>query len=211
MDRVSSLGAVASTRRRVTEVPSWTGETWARTSRLGGVERRVLVYRPASGGRATRFLLLAVATVLWAAVTYVAAMVVNRRLALGFVESFDDSDYQLVLLACGLAVWVVVGLPLLFGAMLLREVRDRTLARAVTGPVVFRGMLDPRRGPDDDRRPEFYVAIDDGTAERLPAYRIGQGTLSRIAEGDVVRASVTRTGVLRVLHLVVLEAAPPAP
>ena len=195
----------------MTEVPRWTGETWARTSYYGGVERRVLVYRPAAGRRPGRLLLLAGAAVLWAAVTYVAAMVVNRRLALGFAESFRDSDFQLVLLACGLVVWVVVGLPLLFGAMLVREVRDRTLARAVTGPVVFRGVFDPRRGPDDARRPEFYVAVDDGTSERLPAYRIGQGTVSRITEGDVVRVAVTRTGVPRVLHLVLLEAAPPVP
>jgi hypothetical protein len=195
----------------VTEVPRWTGETWARTSHYGGVERRVLVFRPASGRRPSRFLLLAAAAVLWAVATYVAAVVVNRWLALGFVESVEDSDFQLVLLACGLIVWVVVGVPLLFGAMLVREVRDRSLARAVTGPVVFRGVFDPRRGPDDGRRPEFYVAIDDGTSERLPAYRIGQGTVSRITEGDVVRASVTRTGVPRVLHLVLLEAAPPGP
>jgi len=182
-----------------------------RTSRHGRLERRVLVFRPASGHRPAWFLLLAAAAVLWAAVTYVAAVVVNRRLALGFEESVSDSDFQLVLLACGLIAWVVAGLPLMFGTILVREVRDRTLARAVTGPVVFRGVFDPRRAPDDGRRPEFYVAIDDGVSERLPAYRIGQGTVARLAEGDVVRASVTRTGVPRVLHLVLLETAPPAP
>jgi hypothetical protein len=195
----------------VSEVPRWSGEPWARTSHLGGVERRVLVFRPVPGRRTGRYLLLAVAAVVWAGVTYVVSVAVNRQLALGFAESVGDSDFQLVLLACGLMVWVVIGLPLLFGAMIVREVRDRMLARALTGPVVFRGVFDPRRAPDDGSRPEFYVAIDDGTSDRLPAYRIGQGTVSRIAEGDVVRVSVTRTGVLRVLHLVLLEPAPPTP
>jgi hypothetical protein len=195
----------------VTRVPQWTGDPRVRTSQLGGVERRVVVFRPLSGRRSSWFLLLAAAAVLWAAATYVAAVVVNRRLALGFVESVQDSDFQLVLLAGGLIVWVVVALPLIFGTMIVWEVRDRMLARAVTGPVVFRGVFDPRRGPDDGGRPEFYVAIDDGISERLPAYRIGRVTVSRLAEGDVVRASVTRTGVPRVLHLVLLEPAPSAP
>jgi hypothetical protein len=196
----------------VTKVPRWTGDPWVRTSHYGGAERRVVVFRPLYRRRsASWLLLLGGAAAVWAALTYVAALVANRRLALGFVESVGDSDFQLVLLACGLMVWVGVGVPLLFGTMLVREVRDRMLARAVTGELVFRGVFDPRRAPDDGRRPEFYVAIDDGTAERLPAYRIGQWTVSRFAEGDVVRASVTRTGVLRVLHLTLLEPAPPPP
>lgn len=156
-------------------------------------------------------MLAAVGAVLWAVATYAGAVLANRRMTLGFAESVRDSDFQLVLLGCGVVVWAVVGLPLVFGVMLGRELRDRALARAVTGPVVFRGVVDPRRGYDDGRQPEYYLAIDDGTTERLPAYRAGQSTVARVVEGDVVRASVTRTGVPRVLHLVVLDPAPTFP
>src|SRR4029453_5402796 len=95
---------------------------------------------------------LAPAAAMWAAATYAAAVVVNRRLELGFTESVQDSEFQLVLLAVGAGVGGVAGLPLLFGWWVYKAVRDRTSAGAVTGTVVFRGEIDPRRGIDDNRR-----------------------------------------------------------
>jgi hypothetical protein len=149
---------------------------------------------------------LAVAGAVWAAATYVLALVLNRRLDLVASESLGDGEFQVVLMACGAAVWIVAGIPLVFGLMLVRAVGERMSARVVTGTVVFRGAFDPRRDVDDNRRVEYYVAVDDGLADHVPAYAGSYGTVSRVAEGDVVRASVTPAG--RLLHLVVVDPAP---
>jgi len=201
---------MTGTRRRATPVPPWTGSPWVRTSHHGGRERRVTVFRvpPDRGGGLARLAALAVGAAVWAAVTYPVAVLANRRLELGFVESVRDADFQLVLMACGLGVWVVAGLPVVLGAMAVRALRDRILADLLEGTVVFRGAFDPRRSYDDNRRVEYYVAVDDGSSDRVPAYRCDPVTVMRLAEGDVVRASVTRTGVRRVLHLVVVTPLP---
>ena len=153
-------------------------------------------------GQVRRFTRLGAAVAVWAAVTYVAALVVNRRLDLGFTESLRDGEFQLVLMACGMLVWVVAGLPLVFGAMAFRALTERTRARVVEGTLVFRGEFDPRRSIDDNRRMEYYVAIDDGTSDRVPAYSCSWSTAAHVVEGDVVRASVTPAG--RLLHLVLV-------
>jgi len=185
-----------------------------RVSGHGGRERRVTVSRavPELRGRhltraqVRRFARLGAAVAGWAAVTYVAAVAANRRLGLRFTESPADGEFQLVLMACGTLVWVVLGVPLVLGALAFRALTERTRARVVAGTVVFRGELDPRRSIDDDRRPEYYVAIDDGTSDRVPAYLCSWSTAAHAREGDVVRASVTPTG--RLLHLVLLAEAP---
>ena len=146
---------------------------------------------------------LAVAGAVWAGASYVLALVLNRRLDLVASESLADGEFQVLLMASGAAVWIVAGIPLVFGAMLVSAVGERRSARVVAGTVVFRGAFDPRRSVDDNRRVEYYVAVDDGLSDRVPAYAGPHGRVSRVAEGDVVRASVTPTG--RLLHLVVVD------
>jgi hypothetical protein len=169
-----------------------------RTSHHGGRERAVTVYRE-TGPRVPlvrRYAPLVAAAAAWAAATVVVGTVVEQRL--------DGADLGLALLVSGTLLWVVLGLPALAARWVLREVRERAGAVPVTGTVVFRGEYDPRRNVDDDRRLEYYLAIDDGTSSRVPAYRTSHRVVTRTTEGDVVRAAVTRTRP-RILHLAVLS------
>jgi hypothetical protein len=76
------------------------------------------------------------------------------------------------------AVWAV--------PLLIRSVADMFATYHVTGPV----LRARRRGTD--KRPMFYMAVDDGKSPRIRALRVDGPTYAQAAEGEWVTVTCTR-------------------
>ena len=82
---------------------------------------------------------------------------------------------------------LVMGTALAFAALvqIVRSVIDLFASRQVTG-LVLRAR---RQGSDEE--PEFYLAVDDGSADRIRAFRVHPDIYTSTAEGQRVTVSVT--------------------
>jgi hypothetical protein len=102
-------------------------------------------------------------------------------------------------------VVAVAALVALFAAIqLVRGAIDLFAHRQVTGLVV----RARRQGSDD--KPQFYLAVDDDSTDRIRAWRVRPQVYQRTSEGVFVAASVTRN--LRFVRTLSTTAPPvPAP
>jgi hypothetical protein len=81
----------------------------------------------------------------------------------------------------------VAGVVALFAAIqLVRGAIDLFAHRQVSGLV-----LRARRQGSDDK-PQFYLAVDDDSTDRIRAWRVRPQVYQRTSEGDYVSVKVTR-------------------
>lgn len=120
----------------------------------------------------------------------------DARADLGIAGS--GSDGELVAYAVGLAVFVAVaaGLALRGAAMAWSGLAD-----LVTGRATVEGRVLRKRNASSDKRVVYYLAVDDGTTDRVRAWRFRRAVSPH--PGDTVRAGVTR----RLQHVADLELA----
>jgi hypothetical protein len=101
----------------------------------------------------------------------------------------------------GLAVTAVVGLPLLWAAWdLVNAVSDLFTRRTMTATAV---RCRPRKrilASDDPPKYWYYVALDDGSRDRIAAYRVREELYRQVHQGQTVTVDVTpRLGHVRTL------------
>ena len=183
---------------------AWSQETgaWRR------VKVRYLSVVPGWGVHPFRVLLTgALQTLIWGAVAYVALLV-----ARGDVEmsGLPDNTRRTVNLVAALAVVVVVPLILLGLVRLVLGLWDLFPRRTVEGelvrarefrtghrlPRVVQWMLWSGRDQsgmrrDQRRKVRWYVAVDDGTSDRIVAYSCRSDVWRRVRQGSRVRMKVS--------------------
>jgi len=100
-------------------------------------------------------------------------------------DPFDPSSMLFAWTFFG--AFLVVGLVMAAGALtaLLAALGDLGRSREVRGEVVRLR----RRGDRD--RPEHYIAVDEGTNDRLRAWRVSPALIAGIGEGDEVAVTVS--------------------
>jgi hypothetical protein len=106
------------------------------------------------------------------------------------------ADGEAIAYATGLAVYVTVagGLALRGAAMAWTGLAD-----LVTGRTAVEGRVLRRRNASSDKRVVYYLAVDDGTTDRVRAWRFRRAVSPH--PGDMVRARVTH----RLQHVADLE------
>jgi hypothetical protein len=96
------------------------------------------------------------------------------------LSQLEAGVFGIVLFAVA-CVWIVLGVAVVVmaGADWGREVE-------VTGPI-----LRLRALGDEDEELRYYAAVDDGTSERIRAFRIGREQYERLAQGNTVTVRLT--------------------
>jgi hypothetical protein len=117
-------------------------------------------------------------------------------LSVWLLTRFGDVDGQI-----GLAVTAVVGLPLLWAIWdLVNAVPDLFTRRTVTATAVRCRRRRRVLASNDPPRYWCYVALDDGSRERIAAYRVRDEVYGQIRQGQTVTVDVTpRLGYVRAL------------
>jgi hypothetical protein len=97
------------------------------------------------------------------------------------------------------AVTAVLALPLLWSAWTLgRAVPDLFTTQTVTGTVLRCRKRSRASSSRDTPKYWYYVAVDDGSRDRIPAYRVSEDLYGRVRQGQAVTAEVTpRLGYVR--------------
>jgi hypothetical protein len=116
------------------------------------------------------------------------ALAVSLALVLGLglfvyyygLSQLEAGVFGIVLFAVA-CVWIVLGVAVVVmaGADWGREVE-------VTGPI-----LRLRALGDEDEELRYYAAVDDGTSERIRAFRIGREQYERLAQGNTTTVRLT--------------------
>jgi hypothetical protein len=110
--------------------------------------------------------------------------------ALGTLTRVDDlSDRTRPWVRLGAAVLVLAGVAVAAWALVkfVSGVADLFARRTVEG-VVLRARV---RGSGDQKQRRFFVAVDDGTSARLPAFRVAPVRYGEAPQGAWVRCEVT--------------------
>jgi hypothetical protein len=82
--------------------------------------------------------------------------------------------------------------------VLARAVPDLFATRTVTGTVLRCRTRTRASSSRDTPRYWYYVAIDDGTRDRIAAFRVSEGLYAEVRQGQTVTAEVTpRLGYVR--------------
>jgi hypothetical protein len=99
-------------------------------------------------------------------------------------------------------VTAVVALPLLWSAwVLITAVPDLFTTRTVTGAVLRCRTRSRLLSSRNDPQYWYYVAIDDGTSDRIAAYRVSGELYHRVRQGQTVTVDVTpRLGHVRAIR-----------
>jgi hypothetical protein len=96
-------------------------------------------------------------------------------------------------------VRALLAVPLVWSAWVLaRAVPDLFATRTVTGTVLRCRTRTRASSSRDTPRYWYYVAIDDGTRDRIAAFRVSEGLYAEVRQGQTVTAEVTpRLGYVR--------------
>jgi hypothetical protein len=96
-------------------------------------------------------------------------------------------------------VTAVLVLPLAWGVwVLVRAVPDLFTTRTVTGTALRCRMRTRASSSRDAPKYWYYVAIDDGSRDRIAAYRVSEALYRKVRQGQTVTAEVTpRLGYVR--------------
>lgn len=112
------------------------------------------------------------------------------------VAGTGGSDGEMVAYAAGLAIFVTVAAGLALRGLAMAWAG---LADLVTGRTAVEGRVLRKRNASRDKQVVYYLAVDDGTTDRLRAWRFRRAVSPH--PGDMVRAGVTR----RLQHVADLE------
>jgi hypothetical protein len=100
--------------------------------------------------------------------------------------------------ATGIAT-AVLALPVLWSVWVLaRSLPDLFTTRTVTGTVLRCRKRTRSSSSRDTPKYHYYVAVDDGSRDRIAAYRVSAELYGRVRQGQSVTATVTpRLGYVR--------------
>lgn len=188
--------------RAVDLLPFGTEDDHRAWSRFGGRWRRVRVryprlWPPGWGVHPVVTTLVAVgaAGLSLLAIDFLLGLADDARPA-GFSQHAWDWTGRALLGLGAVAGGVLVGAVI----VLVRAVPDCAQRRTVTGELVRRRRFEGWSSSGDQRRYRYYVAVDDGSAERIVAWRVRESLWQNTIQGETVAADVTpRLGYVRTL------------
>ena len=204
-DRLFAYAAAfGAAPRAVALLPMGAEDDHRAWSRTGGRWRRVRVRYPRAFPPAWgKHPMIAVALALfWGAV---AALVVYGLRGLSAVErpsTIGPSAWDWV--ERGALLAMVPGIVVIVWALwvLARAVPDLWQTRTVTGEIVRGRRFRQWFASGDEPRYWYYEAVDDGTADRVVAWRVSEVQWRDHAQGELVTAEVTpRLGYVRAISL----------
>ena len=203
-DRLFAYAAAfGAASRAVALLPMGAEDDHRAWSRAGGRWRRVRVHYPRAFPSAWgKHPLLAVALALfWGGVAGVVAYglrglsAAERPAGIGVSAwGWVDRGALLALVPCGVTIaWALW--------LLARAVPDLWQTRTVTGEVVRERRFQQWFGSGNEPRYSYYEAVDDGTADRVVAWRVSEVLWRDYAQGELVTAEVTpRLGYVRTIR-----------
>ncbi len=214
-DRVFAYAAaMGAARRAVTLLPLGAEDDHRAWSRIGGRWRRVRVrypraWPPAWGKHPALAILLAI---LWgggagAATYWLARLASSKRdPSLGFSQPTFDWIGRITVVAIALCALVVLWALLI----LVRAVPDLWTRRQMTGEVVRVRRRTQVFASGNKQKFWYYLAVDDGSGERVRAWRVRPELWHGRYQGELVTAEIT-PGLAHVRTIVDAPLAPAAP
>jgi len=200
-DRVFAYAAVfGAAPLAVSLLPMGAEDDHHAWSRVGGRWRRVRVRYPRGwpAGWGKHPLLASALGIFWAAV---AAFVGYGLLELSSTDrpvEISPSDWDWVELGALVALVPVVLVLVWAGSVLARAVPDLWQTRTVNGDITRARRFRQWFSSGDDPDYWYYLAIDDGSGERIAAWRVSESIWRARSQGESIRAEVTpRLGYVR--------------
>jgi hypothetical protein len=193
-DRVFAYAAVlGAAPLAVALLPMGSEDDHRAWSRVGGRWRIVRVRYPRVVPPAWgKHPLLAVALALfWGAVAGLVGYGLGELRAVGRPRQFSASEWEWVDLTTAIA-FVPVALVVAWCAWVLwRAVPDLWRHEVVVGEILRDRKYARRVSNRDEQEYWYYVAVDDGSRDRIAAWRLRESLWEQVRQGETVRADVT--------------------